>query len=168
MTAATRAAELHKFFNNFKLLGNNALEGIFFENARRVSTPLATIMLSQMGLTEATETPFKVFENACGVGVVAPILQHITKPDVLKKSSILCGDFSEQFTELAKRTVGKLEGWEKTEARRVDAQVRGFYYCHNLRRSALTRDRKLVLKTAPSLTSQQTSDFTSSPILRLP
>lgn len=125
MTAATRAAELHKFFNNFKLLGNNALEGIFFENARRVSTPLATIMLSQMGLTEATETPFKVFENACGVGVVAPILQHITKPDVLKKSSILCGDFSEQFTELAKRTVGKLEGWEKTEARRVDAQKTG-------------------------------------------
>ncbi|KAH6632251.1 S-adenosyl-L-methionine-dependent methyltransferase [Chaetomium tenue] len=125
MTAATRAAELHKFFNNFKILGSNGLEEIFFENARRVSTPLATMMLNQMGLTEATETPFKVFENACGVGVVGPVLQHITKPDVLKNSSILCGDFSEQFIELAKKTTGKLEGWEKAEARRIDAQKTG-------------------------------------------
>jgi protein-L-isoaspartate O-methyltransferase len=121
-SAAARETEMHKFFNNFKALGGSAFEEVLLENARRVSMPLATRMLSQMGLTEATETPFKVFENACGVGVIAPILQQIVKPDVLKQSSILCGDFSEQLIELAKKMIEK-QGWENTEARQIDAQV---------------------------------------------
>jgi ubiquinone/menaquinone biosynthesis C-methylase UbiE len=124
MNAAARSIELQKFFNNFKALGGGALEEVLFQNARRVSMPLATRMLDQMGLTEATETPFKVFENACGVGVVAPILHNITKPEVLKQSSILCGDFSEQVIGLAKQAIEK-QGWENTEARQIDAQKTG-------------------------------------------
>ncbi|KAH6856164.1 S-adenosyl-L-methionine-dependent methyltransferase [Chaetomium sp. MPI-CAGE-AT-0009] len=124
MSAAARATELHKFFNNFKTLGGGAWEEAALVNARRVSTPLATRMLDQMGLTEATETPFKVFENACGVGVVAPILHHITKPEVMKQSSILCGDFSEQVIGMAKQAIQR-QGWENTEARQVDAQKTG-------------------------------------------
>lgn len=166
MSAAARAAEMHNFFNNFKALGGSAFEEILLENARRVSTPLATRMLNQMGLTKATETPFKVFENACGVGVVAPILHHTIRPEVLKQSSILCGDFSEQVIELAKKMI-EGQGWENTEARRIDAQVCGFGF-HNFGHKALTSYRKMALKTVPSLTWQQTSDSTSSPIPRPP
>ena len=165
MSAAARAIEMHNFFNNFKTLGGKAFEKVLLENARQVSTPLATRMLAQMGLTESTETPFKVFENGCGVGVVAPILQHMVKPEVLKQSSILCGDFSEQLIELAKKMI-EGQGWENTEARQIDAQVCGFCF-HNLGSEALTSDRKLALKTAPSLTLQQTSHSTSFPTLRL-
>lgn len=123
MTNATRTAkELHNFFNNFRTLGGSALEQVFLDNARRVSTPLALPMLAQMGLTEQTNTPFTLLENACGVGVVAPILQQIVKPKVLSESKIVCGDFSEQVVELAKQR-SERDKWVNTEVKQVDAQV---------------------------------------------
>ncbi|KAK4044119.1 hypothetical protein C8A01DRAFT_43050 [Parachaetomium inaequale] len=122
--AATRQAEAQKFFSNYKRAGGSEWEHALLDNARRVSEPLATKMLDQMGLTENTNTPFKVLENACGVGVVAPVLQRITKPEVMKQSSILCGDFSEQALGMAKQRI-ESEGWVNTEARVIDAQKNG-------------------------------------------
>jgi hypothetical protein len=125
-TAATRAAELHKFFQNpNKTVGGNpgAWEQALLKSARNVSTPLALRLVSQMGLGNETATPVRVFENACGVGVVAPILQQLLKPDVLGQSRIVCGDFSEQAVGLVKGRVER-EGWVNTNAETVDAQVR--------------------------------------------
>ncbi|AEO60937.1 methyltransferase-like protein [Thermothelomyces thermophilus ATCC 42464] len=118
---AARTKELHKFFNEIKSHGTTEL---FLDNARRVSAPLAARLLKQMGLGEHTSTPFKLFENACGVGVVAPLLQQLIKPDVLKSSSILCGDFSEQVVEVARQR-NESEGWVNTEVRKIDGQRTG-------------------------------------------
>lgn len=123
MTNTTRTAkELHKLFNNFRTLGGSALEQVFLDNAQRVSGPLALAMVAQMGLTEHTTTPFTLLENACGVGVVAPILQQIVKPELLGESKIVCGDFSEQVVGLAKQRLER-EKWVNTEVKQVDAQV---------------------------------------------
>ncbi|KAK3307398.1 S-adenosyl-L-methionine-dependent methyltransferase [Chaetomium strumarium] len=127
-TAASRAAVLNNFFQNIKTIGGNAWEDALLDNARRVSTPLAIVMLNQMGLGNDTNAPFKLLENACGVGVVAPVLQQIIKPEVLRKSSILCGDFSDQAIELVKNRITR-EVWLNTEATTVDAQKTGLADC---------------------------------------
>ncbi|KAK4151020.1 S-adenosyl-L-methionine-dependent methyltransferase [Chaetomidium leptoderma] len=119
--AASRATELHKLFHNFKGALGSGWEDVILENARRVSTPLAVRLLSQMGVDKDTNTPFKLLENACGAGVVAPVLQQTVKPEVLKQSSIVCGDFSDQVIGLAKRRM-ESEGWINTEVTKVDAQ----------------------------------------------
>jgi hypothetical protein len=119
--AASRATSLSNFFQNLKTSAG-AGEDVLIDNARRVSTPIATVMLNQMGLGNDTNAPFKLLENACGLGVVAPVLQQIIKPEVLKKSSILCGDFSDQAIEMVKNRIAR-EGWLNTEATTVDAQV---------------------------------------------
>ncbi|KAK4233019.1 S-adenosyl-L-methionine-dependent methyltransferase [Achaetomium macrosporum] len=123
-TAASHAAALNNFYQNIKSGGGSASENAILENAQRVSTPLATMMLSQMGLGNDTNVPFKLLENACGVGVVAPVLQRTIEPEVLKQSSILCGDFSDQAIDLVKKRITS-EGWLNTEASRVDAQKTG-------------------------------------------
>ncbi len=127
MNTASRASELDKLYQTIYQDTKNATgstwENTVMDNARTVSTPLAIRMLVQMGLGEDTTTPFKLLENACGAGVVAPLLQQIIKPDVLKQSSILCGDFSDQAVELAKKRI-ETGGWVNTKAATVDAQVR--------------------------------------------
>lgn len=120
---ATREAVLQKYFNNLEANAGSAWEELLLSSASRVSMPLATRMLSQMGFDNETLTPFKILENACGVGVVAPILQQIIKPGILQQSSIVCGDFSEEVVGLAKKRI-ESEGWVNTEATKVDAQVR--------------------------------------------
>ncbi|KAK4159825.1 putative methylase [Cladorrhinum sp. PSN259] len=125
-TPATMAKELDKFFQNINKMptANNTWEDVLLENAHRVSTPLVMQMLNQMGINKDTATPFRMFENACGAGVVAPVLQRLIKPEVLKQSSILCGDFSEPAIGLVKRRI-ESEGWTNTEAQRIDGQKTG-------------------------------------------
>ncbi|KAK3985185.1 S-adenosyl-L-methionine-dependent methyltransferase [Cladorrhinum sp. PSN332] len=124
--SATMAKELDKFFQNINKIPtvNNTWEGVLLDNAQRVSTPLVMQMLNQMGINKNTTTPFRMFENACGAGVVAPVLQQMIKPEVLKQSSILCGDFSEPAVGLAKKRI-ESEGWINTEAQRIDGQNTG-------------------------------------------
>jgi len=118
--------ELGKLFENVDKTAatNKSWEDMLIDNARRVSTPFALQMLNQMGLGEDTAAPFTLFENACGPGVVAPALQQTIKPDVLKQSSILCGDFSEPSVGLVKKRIDN-EGWINTEAKRIDGQKTG-------------------------------------------
>ena len=127
MNTASRASELDKLYQNIYRNIKNATgstwEKTLLDNARNVSTPLAIRMLVQMGLGEHTNAPFKLLENACGAGVVAPLLQQIIKPGILRQSSILCGDFSDQAVDLAKKRI-EAEGWVSTKATKVDAQVR--------------------------------------------
>ena len=127
MNTGSRASELDKLYQNIYRNIKNATgstwEKTLLDNARNVSTPLAIRMLVQMGLGEDTTAPFKLLENACGAGVVAPLLQQIIKPGILRQSSILCGDFSDQAVDLAKKRI-EGEGWVSTKATKVDAQVR--------------------------------------------
>ncbi|KAL2132434.1 hypothetical protein VTI74DRAFT_3803 [Chaetomium olivicolor] len=122
--AASRARELHKLYSNIKTAAGNAWEEKLLENARSVSAPLAIMMLEQMRLSGDTTTPFMLLENACGAGVVAPLLQQTIKHEVLRQSSILCGDFSEQVVGLTQKRI-ETEGWVNTEATRVDAEKTG-------------------------------------------
>ncbi len=127
MTTASRASELDELYQtiyrDIKNAAGSAWEKTLLDNARNVSTPLAIRMLAQMGLGKHTNTPFKLLENACGSGVVAPLLQHMIEPDILRQSSILCGDFSDQAVVLAKKGI-ETGGWVNTTATKVDAQVR--------------------------------------------
>lgn len=123
---ALRATELSKLFQKYhKTGGAVSWEDVLLDNANRVSTPLAQEMLAQMGLSKDTIAPFKMFENACGGGVVAPVLQKMIRPEVLKESSILCGDFSAQAVGIVKRRI-EAGGWVNTTAETVDSQKTGF------------------------------------------
>ncbi|GAB1319398.1 hypothetical protein MFIFM68171_09608 [Madurella fahalii] len=125
LSRSAAAAELQKVYANAgKGVTASEFEETVLDNGRRVSTPLVMRLLSQMGLGNDTDKPFRLFENACGAGVVAPALQKLIKPDVLKQSSILCGDFSEPLVTLAKSRMEN-EGWLNTEVRRIDAQKTG-------------------------------------------
>ena len=172
MNTASRASELDKLYQNIyrniKNATGSAWEKTLLDNARNVSTPLAIRMLVQMGLGEHTNAPFKLLENACGAGVVAPLLQQIIKPGILRQSSILCGDFSDQAVDLARKRI-EAEGWVSTTATKVDAQVRLSSGSVGLDPCLAHRcDRKPALQTAHSLMSQPTSAFTSCPTRRQP
>ncbi|KAK4188265.1 S-adenosyl-L-methionine-dependent methyltransferase [Podospora australis] len=124
-TAASRATELTKLYQNWHKIDAAApWEEVLLDNANRVSAPLVMKMLAQMGLNKDTTTPFKMFENACGAGVVASSLQTTIQPQVLQKSSILCGDFSQQSMDLVKKRI-EAEGWVNTTAEIIDGQKTG-------------------------------------------
>ncbi|KAK4139636.1 methyltransferase [Dichotomopilus funicola] len=122
---ANVAKGFHKLFNNFRTPDGTDIEELFLDHADRVSSPLALAMLAQMGLTENTNTPFTLFENAAGVGVVAHILQRTVKAEVLGKSKIICGDSSEQVLGFATNRSEK-EKWVNTEVKKIDAEKTGF------------------------------------------
>ncbi|KAL1842325.1 hypothetical protein VTJ49DRAFT_5493 [Mycothermus thermophilus] len=126
MSTTVQASELRNVYNpSSKKTADNAWEETWIENSRRVSTPLAAQMLEQMGISASTTAPFRLLENACGAGVVAPFLQRIIQPDVLRQSSIVCGDFSDKMVGLAEGRIQR-EGWINTKALRVDAQKLDF------------------------------------------
>ncbi|KAK5657642.1 hypothetical protein OQA88_2714 [Cercophora sp. LCS_1] len=121
MSASTGAKLMSKFYNNLSGMIGASWEDVLLDNARRVSAPLAIRMLDQIGLNSATSTPFKLFDSGCGAGVVAAEVHRVVQPSVLAKSSVLCGDYSEQVIGLVKKRI-EGEGWIGTEARKVDAQ----------------------------------------------
>ncbi|KAK0620148.1 S-adenosyl-L-methionine-dependent methyltransferase [Immersiella caudata] len=121
MTSAKGAKELNKFFQNLYSAIGTSWEDVLLDNAQRVSVPLVTQMLNQIGLNEDTSKPFKLLDNGCGAGVVASELQRRIKPEVLQQSSILCGDFSQQVIGFVQKRINE-ERWTNTEASTVDAQ----------------------------------------------
>jgi ubiquinone/menaquinone biosynthesis C-methylase UbiE len=82
----------------------------------------AKLMLSEMGFDGNDTASFKLLDHACGVGMVAKQLHELVSRDIIKKSSILCADFSESMVDMCKQR-GPLEGWVNTEAVVMDAQV---------------------------------------------
>ncbi|KAK4448443.1 putative methylase [Podospora aff. communis PSN243] len=121
MATAKGAKELNKLFQNLSSTIGTSWEDVLLDNARRVSVPLVTQMLNQIGLNENASKPFKLFDNGCGAGVVASELQRRIKPEALHQSSILCGDFSQPAIGLVQKRITE-EGWKNTEANVVDAQ----------------------------------------------
>lgn len=87
-----------------------------------VCAPLAAKMLQQTGF-DAVKKPFKLLDNAAGLGVVAAEVQKTINKDVLAQSRIISADFSEPTVEVVKSRIER-EGWANTEARVVDAQVK--------------------------------------------
>lgn len=89
---------------------------------RSISAPLAQRMLAQVGLGAETTKPYRLLEQGCGMGVVAPLLHETVPQATREKSSVLCGDFSGPLVEAVKGRIAK-EGWENCEAQVVDATV---------------------------------------------
>lgn len=92
------------------------------ETMRSISAPLAQKALAQVGLGAGTTEPYRLLEQGCGMGVVAPMLHETVPMEVQEKSSVLCGDFSAPLVEAVKGRIAK-EGWVNCEAQVVDAQV---------------------------------------------
>lgn len=126
MNTARGRRELQKMFGNTKAAIGDSWKTTLLVNAERVSTPLVVRMLGQIGLDENTTKPFRLVDNGCGSGVVAANLQRLIRPDVMKESSVLCGDFPETMVELVKERI-ESEGWVNTTAERIDAQVSGIW-----------------------------------------
>lgn len=119
MSNGKAGAELNKFFKNVgSLIGPDVL----LDHSHRVSEQLAARMLDQMGLTQEAATPFKLFDNACGIGAVNFEIHKRIQHEVLQKSSILCGDFTEQLLVMTEK-VARDEGWINTEVKTIDGQV---------------------------------------------
>ncbi|KAI7782822.1 Aklanonic acid methyltransferase DnrC [Diaporthe eres] len=94
------------------------------ETMRSISAPLAQKALAQVGLGAGTTEPYRLLEQGCGMGVVAPMLHETVPMEVQEKSSVLCGDFSAPLVEVVKGRIAK-EGWVNCEAQVVDAQNSG-------------------------------------------
>lgn len=92
------------------------------ETMRSISAPLARKALAQVGLGADTTEPYRLLEQGCGMGVVAPLLHESVPRGAQEKSSVLCGDFSAPLVEAVKGRIAE-EGWVNCEARVVDAQV---------------------------------------------
>ena len=97
-------------------------QDFLIETMRSISAPLAQKMLAQVGLGRVTTQPFRLFEQGCGLGVVAGVLHETVPQEVREKSSVLCGDFSPPLIEAVNGRFSK-EGWVNCEAQVVDAQV---------------------------------------------
>lgn len=93
------------------------------ETMRFISAPLAQRALAQVGLGGGATEPYRLLEQGCGLGVVAPLLHEAVPRAVQERSSVLCGDFSAPLVEAVKGRIEK-EGWVSCDARVVDAQVR--------------------------------------------
>lgn len=103
--------------------GQDEREAFLLASLDQISAPLAARMLAQAGLDgRSTTEPFALLDNGCGLGVVAPLLQRTIRPDVLRASTVVCGDYAEKLVEIVQRRIAR-EGWVSTEARVIDAQV---------------------------------------------
>lgn len=131
MSADSARTAVEELFRSTNTVTGNEWEAALLSTTRNISAPLAKKLLSQMGLAEDASNPIELFENACGVGVVAPLVQEMVKPTILKQSKILCGDTAEPMLELAKKRL-QSEGWVNTEVKIVDAQVWRYLSCLHL------------------------------------
>ncbi|KPM46134.1 hypothetical protein AK830_g442 [Neonectria ditissima] len=86
-------------------------ENEYLVASRGVLRGLIAPLLSQMGLTETTTVPVDLLDGACGTGLLTQEVQDILPRDVLERSTILCGDNSEQMIAIVKRRIAA-EGWD--------------------------------------------------------
>jgi ubiquinone/menaquinone biosynthesis C-methylase UbiE len=116
-------AELQKLFGATKQSLGDGWEDAIIEGMNRVTLPLARRMLDQAAVTASLATPIVLFDNGCGLGVVAAELQTRLAKEVMRESTLLSGDISAQIIDSMKMRIER-EGWVNTEARIIDAQVR--------------------------------------------
>ncbi len=105
-----------------KVPGGRAVDKVV-KGAMLAAGPATVKMLEASGLLTTT-SPFTLFDSACGSGLTAALLNQTVDPEVLKKSSILCGDVSDEMISLVKKRIDD-EGWVSTKAEVRDAQRSG-------------------------------------------
>ncbi|KAK8083371.1 hypothetical protein PG996_002152 [Apiospora saccharicola] len=70
------------------------------------------------------EEPFALFDNACGTGLIAGLLQKRVLPAVLRESRFVCADLNANLVDIVKWRAER-DGWQGTvETAVADAQVR--------------------------------------------
>lgn len=98
--------------------------------------PPAAMLLARAGIDASRSEPFRLLDNACATGTLGSRLQQIVDVNVLKKSSILCGDIVEPQLDIVKRRIERYE-WVNTEVANIDAQVGSRRCRHALREKNL-------------------------------
>lgn len=72
------------------------------------------------------QEPFVLFDNACGTGLIAGLLQKQASPAVLRESRFVCADLNANLVDIVKWRAER-DGWKgMVETAVVDAQVRFF------------------------------------------
>lgn len=120
MSSATEG--LQKAYSSFAdALTDEALEK-FLTNTDAIMAWPAREILARAGIDASTKEPFKLLDTACGTGPVGSQLQKTVDLNVLKKSSILCGDVNQGFLDICEKRKTR-SGWINTKIATVDAQV---------------------------------------------
>lgn len=123
-TAAVQSAAPSAMQSILQAAGGEEWQQVLLESIKSISAPLAVKMLNQIILGANTNEPFNLLEHGCGMGVVAPLLNETVPRELMERSSVLCGDFSDLLVEVVRKRI-KNEGWVQTRAEVVDAQNSG-------------------------------------------
>ncbi|RYP63047.1 hypothetical protein DL771_009462 [Monosporascus sp. 5C6A] len=122
--ASAPQKELQKLFENF----SNGLddEGLakFISDSELIMRSPARTLLVQMGLDKSVTAPFRLLDNACGIGPIAAELQDQVDAQVLAGSKVVCADFNANLVDILKRRV-VMNGWSNIETAALDAQNSG-------------------------------------------
>lgn len=93
-----------------------------YKNAEIITGAFARTLIEKAGLLEPEQGSLAILDNACGTGVVTNALHALLDQETKERMDLLCGDFSEPMLETLSKRIAD-NGWERTKARSVDAQV---------------------------------------------
>ncbi|RYP32554.1 hypothetical protein DL767_005166 [Monosporascus sp. MG133] len=122
--ASAHQKELQKLFASFNKGPDD--EGLteYINDSDLIMRSPARILLAQMGLDKSVTAPFRLLDNACGVGPIAAELQEQVDAQVLAGSKVLCADFNANLVDMLKRRI-VMNGWSNIETAALDAQDSG-------------------------------------------
>ncbi|KAL8688019.1 MAG: hypothetical protein Q9218_005962 [Villophora microphyllina] len=92
-----------------------------YKNAEIITGAFARTLIEKAGLLSPSAEPLSILDNACGTGVVANALHELLDQSTKDKMDLTCGDFAEPMLKTLRERIQE-NGWERTEARLVDAQ----------------------------------------------
>ncbi|KAI0132901.1 S-adenosyl-L-methionine-dependent methyltransferase [Xylariales sp. AK1849] len=113
--------ELQKIYTSFTAGKTDEEIDRVLDNGDQIMGRSAALLLDQAGLNASTKKPFKLLDNACGMGTVGAQLQPTVDKSVLEKSRFLCADVNEQFIDVLKKRA-EMKRWVNTDAVVADAQ----------------------------------------------
>ncbi|RYP41251.1 hypothetical protein DL768_010525 [Monosporascus sp. mg162] len=122
--ASAHQKELQKLFANFSNGLDNEGLAKFINDSELIMRSPARILLARMGLDKSVTAPFRLLDNACGVGPTAAELQDQVDAQVLAGSKILCADFNANLVDILQRRI-VMNGWPNIETAALDAQNSG-------------------------------------------
>lgn len=93
-----------------------------YKNAEIITGAFARTLIEKAGLLEPEQESLAILDNACGTGVVTNALHTLLSQEMKERMDLVCGDFSEPMLDTLSKRIAD-NGWERTKARMVDAQV---------------------------------------------
>lgn len=110
--------DMNKMFKDETFIDN-------YKIAEKATGVFGEAMIEQSSIvSEANSNPEKplvIFDNACGTGIVAKMLNEKIDAQAKNNWKLTCGDLSEGMVEYSRRE-GQAGGWPNAEFKVVDAQ----------------------------------------------